>query len=326
LFVGIFPLLGITGMLFFLPGQFWDFLERKFVRASGAGIKIYYDDDCGFCLRTVRIIKMFFLLPAVESAGAQSVPEIEAAMRQRNSWVVLDRQGEYHYGFDGVVVVVGESPILWPLKPLLRLAPTRWCGERAYRYVAMHRRISCEIPPRHSAGYDLNPRFRLAIDAILALLIGYVFVLNLSTVRRLGVRLPSPWQDVGISAGLDQSWSMFAPFPARDDGWYVIPGKLRNGATVDLFRAGTPVSFSKPTYGSLEFKNHRWVKFHENLRSRPFLQPGYARQLCRDWNRRHRRDETLDELEIIYVLEVTQPAPEYSPIEKQSKYKFKCGS
>ncbi len=325
LFVGNFPLLGITGMLFFLPGQFWDLLEQKFVGASGAGIKIYYDDDCGSCLRTVRIIKMFFLLPAVESAGAQSVPEIDAAMRQRNSWVVVDRQGQYHYGFDGVVVVVGESPILWPLTPLLRLAVTRWCGERVYRYVAMHRRISCELLPRHSPGYDLNPRFRLAIDAILAVLIGYVFVLNLSTIRRLGVRLPSPWQDVSISAGLDQSWNMFAPFPAKDDGWYVIPGKLRNGATVDVFRAGKPVSFSKPTYGSLEFKNHRWVKFHENLRSRPFLQPGYARHLCRDWNRRHRRGETLDELEIIYVLEVTQPAPEYSPIEKQSKYKFKCG-
>jgi hypothetical protein len=24
------------------------------------------------------------------------------------------------------------------------------------------------------------------------------------------------------------------------------------------------------------------------------------------------------------VLEFTQPAPEYSPIEKQSKFKFKC--
>ena len=190
----------------------------------------------------------------------------------------------------------------------------------------MHRRTSCELPPRHSAGPDLNPRFRLVIDAILALLIGYVFMLNLSTVRRFGVSLPSPWQDVSISAGLEQSWNMFAPFPAKDDGWYVIPGKLRNGATVDLFRAGKPVSFAKPTYGSLEFKNHRWVKFHENLRKRPFLQPAYARQLCRDWNRRHRQGETLDELEIIYVLEVTQPAQEYSPVEKQSKYKFKCGS
>ena len=168
------------------------------------------------------------------------------------------------------------------------------------------------------------PSFRFLCDAMLAILIVYVLVLNLSTIRRFGVRLPNPWHEMGISAGLDQSWNMFAPFPAKDDGWYVIPGKLRNGMTVDLYRAGKPLRFTKPSFGSLEFKNHRWVKFLENLRNRPFLQPGYARYLCRDWNRRHRRGETLDELEIIYVLEFTQPAPEYSPIEKQSKYKFKC--
>jgi predicted DCC family thiol-disulfide oxidoreductase YuxK len=326
LFVGIFPLLGITGMFFFLPGQFWDFLARKCTAAAGAGIRVYYDDDCGFCSRTVRLIKMFFFLPAIESASAQSVPEIEAEMRQRNSWVVLDREGDHHYGYDGVVTVLGGSPLLWPLVPLLRLTPVRWCGEKVYRIIATHRRISCELPPRHAAVAALKPRYRLLFDASLALLIGYVFVLNLSTIKRFGVRLPSPWNDVGVSAGLDQSWSMFAPFPAKDDGWYVIPGKLRNGASIDLFRAGRPVSFSKPTYGSLEFKNHRWVKFHENLRSRAFLLPGYSRHLCREWNRRHRSGERLDELEIIYVLERTQPAPEYSPIEKQSKYKFKCDS
>jgi len=149
-------------------------------------------------------------------------------------------------------------------------------------------------------------------------------VLNLSTVKGLGIRLPERSQVVSVATGLDQAWNMFAPFPAKDDGWYVIPGKLRNDTTVDLFRAGQPVSFNKPSYGALEFKNHRWVKFMESLRARPLLQPGYARYLCREWNRRHKGAERLEELEIIYVLEFTQPAPEYSPIQKQSKYHSKC--
>jgi predicted DCC family thiol-disulfide oxidoreductase YuxK len=325
LFVGIFPLIGITGMLFFLPGQFWESIERKWIQGAGSGLKIYYDDDCGFCLRMVRIIKMFFFLSAVDSAAAQSNPETALEMQQRNSWVIEDRQGCHHYGYDGLLVVLAESPIARPLLPLLRLFPVRWCGETAYCHVARHRRISCQLPPRHAPRTtDLMPRFRLLFDASLAVLIGYVFVLNLATIKRLNVRLPSPWQDVGVSAGLDQSWSMFAPFPSKDDGWYVIPGKLHNGAMVDIFRAGKPVSFSKPTYGSFEFKNHRWVKFFENLRNRAFLQAGYARHLCQEWNRRHRSDERLEELEIIYVLELTQPAPEYSPIQKQSKYKYAC--
>ena len=324
LFVGIFPLIGITGMMFFLPGEFWNYLEQKIARAARADIKIYYDDDCGFCVRTVRIVKMFFLLPRVETAAAQSTPEIDMEMRQNNSWVVVDGRGERHFGYDGVVIVAGASPVLRLLLPLLGLKVVRWCGELLYRYIAKHRRVSCELAPRHGTGFDVMPSFRFLCDAMLAILIVYVLVLNLSTIRRFGVRLPNPWHEMGISAGLDQSWNMFAPFPAKDDGWYVIPGKLRNGMTVDLYRAGKPLSFTKPSFGSLEFKNHRWVKFLENLRNRPFLQPGYARYLCRDWNRRHRRGETLDELEIIYVLEFTQPAPEYSPIEKQSKYKFKC--
>jgi len=326
LFVGIFPLLGVAGMLFFLPGEFWHFLGRVWIKGAGTGLKIYYDDDCGFCIRTVRLVRMFFFLPGIETASAQSVSEIATEMQQRNSWVVEDRQGCHHYGYDGILIVLAESPLAWPLMPLLRLNWVRCCGEMAYRYVAMHRRISCELPTRHAPRNDLMPRFRLLFDGTLAVLIGYVFVLNLASIRSLNVRLPNPWQDLGISAGLDQSWSMFAPFPAKDDGWYVIPGKLRNGATVDVFRAGQPVTFSKPTYGSLEFKNHRWVKFHENLRNRPFLQPGYARHLCREWNRRHLSNDRLDELEIIYVLEATQPAPEYSPIQKQSKYKYKCST
>lgn len=324
LFVGIFPLIGITGMLFFLPAQFWQYLEQKLTEEPAREVKIYYDDDCGFCVRMVRIIKMFFLLPSVETAAAQSAPEIEAEMRRHNSWVVLDERGERHFGYDGFVVVAGASPIVRLLTPLLGLAPVRWCGELVYGYVARHRRISCELPPRHGESVEGIQRFRWVANTVLAILIGYVFILNVSSIRRFGVRLPNPWQEMGISAGLDQTWNMFAPFPAKDDGWYVIPGKLRNGTTVDLFRAGKPLTFTKPSYGSLEFKNHRWVKFLENLRNRPFLQPGYARHLCREWNRRHLGDEILDELEIIYVLEFTQPAPEYSPIEKQSKFKFKC--
>ncbi len=324
LFVGIFPLIGITGMLFFLPGTFWDYLEQKTISAARAGIKIYYDNDCGFCVRTIRIIKMFFLLRLVEAAAAQMVPEIDMEMRQRNSWVVLDGGGQHHFGYDGLVVVASASPLLRPLVPLLGLSVVRWCGEGLYRWVARHRQISCELPPRHGVALRSMVNFRFALDLMLAILVVYVLVLNLSTIRPIGLRLPNPWREIGISAGLDQTWNMFAPFPAKDDGWYVIPGKLRNGTTVDLFRAGTAVSFTKPSFGSLEFKNHRWVKFFENLRNHPFLQPGYARYLCRDWNRHHGRGETLDELEIIYVLEFTQPAPEYSPVQKQSKYKFKC--
>jgi predicted DCC family thiol-disulfide oxidoreductase YuxK len=324
LFVGIFPIIGITAMSFFLPSEFWCYLSRKFNLSSMSGVKIYYDEDCGFCLRTVRVLKTLFVLPNVESKAAQTIPEIEREMRERNSWVVLDSQGKRHFGYDGVLIVAGASPIWRHFLPLLTLGFVQWCGEHLYRYVALHRRLSCELPNRQVDVFERSPRLRLVVNGVLIFLIMYVLILNLATIKPLRLRIPDRAEALSIGVGLDQNWNMFAPFPAKDDGWYVIPGKLQNGAVVDLFRSGRPVSFAKPSYGSFEFKNHRWVKFSENLRNRPFLQPVYAQYLCRAWNQRHKGAQHLEELEIIYVLEWTQAPPEYSPIEKQSKFKFQC--
>jgi len=325
LLIGIFPVISIIAMLFFLPGTFWDWLRNKRNPPPQTNIKIYYDQDCGFCLRTVRLIKKLFLLPEIKIAGAQSVPEIAAAMRQRNSWVVLDPGGSRHFGYDAIVVVSAASPVFRFLTAILNLGIVRWLGERIYRYVATHRPIVGRVLPANSSG---NPKLlqwlsRIANGAAGALIL-YVLVLNLATVPALGLSMSDNVRSVGNILGLDQLWNMFAPFPAKDDGWYVIPGKLRNGAAVDLFRAGRSVDYTKPNYASLEYKNHRWRKYMELLRKREYLQPVYGRYLCRLWNQSHRSGETLEELEIIYVLEWTQPAAEYSPIEKQSVYKFKC--
>jgi hypothetical protein len=188
----------------------------------------------------------------------------------------------------------------------------------------MHRRSICPLPA-HSARIDGRTSYlhRVGNLAIVALIV-YMFVLNLSTIPNSGVRVSDNVRALSAIAGLDQVWNMFAPFPAKDDGWYVVPGTLRNGKQVDLFRGGKPVTFNKPNYASLEYKNHRWRKYTELMRKRAVLQPAYASYLCREWNRSHQGSEMLDSLEIIYILEWTQPVSEYSPIERQSLNKFNC--
>src|SRR5258706_1539815 len=324
LFIGTFPVINIIATLFFLPGTFWDWVWNKFNISPEAGVKIYYDQNCGFCLRTVRLIKTFLLLPEIEIAAAQSVADIEVAMRQRNSWVVLGRDGSRHFGYDAVVVVAAVSPVFRFFIPILNLRIVRWIGEKIYQYVATHRRLSCALPVGSSANPMMYRWLSRAANGVAAATILYVLVLNLCMLPGLGLRIPDNVRSVTNILGVDQLWDMFAPFPAKDDGWYVIPGKLRNGAVVDLFRAGKPVDFAKPNYASLEYKNHRWRNYMELLRNAEYLQPVYGRYLCREWNRRHQGADSLEGLEIIYVLEWTQPITEYSPIEKQSVYKFEC--
>jgi len=323
LFIGIFPLVGMVSTLFFVPALFWDFFAR---RAAGApAIKIYYDDDCGFCRRGVRLIRTF-LLPSAQLAGAQTAPEMEAEMRRRNSWIVIDDRGARRYGYDGVIAVASAAPIIKILLPWMRLGPVRRCGEQLYRCVAAHRQTSCELPSGGSAPAAALCQWPKAVDRCAILLLAYVFVYNLANIPGLGVQIPESLRSVSDLTGLNQLWNMFAPFPAKDDGWYVIPGRLKDGRVVDLFRGGGPVEFGKPAHAALEFKNHRWRKYMELLRKREPLQPLYASYLCREWNRSHSGGEALGELEIIYVLEWTRPSAEYSPIERQSVFKAHCAN
>ena len=125
-------------------------MDHMLNQTPRAGVKIYYDRDCGFCLRAVGLIKTLCLLPQIEIAGAQSEAAIEAAMRQRNSWVVLDADGARHFGYDAVLVVAALSPVFRFFTPLLNLDISRRWGERIYRYVATHRRTSCALPANSS--------------------------------------------------------------------------------------------------------------------------------------------------------------------------------
>lgn len=54
----------------------------------------------------------------------------------------------------------------------------------------------------------------------------------------------------------------------------------------------------------------------EVMRKQTSLFPHYAVYICRDWNRRNGGTEKLLELEIVFLLERTQPNYDYSPVEK----------
>ena len=82
---------------------------------------------------------------------------------------------------------------------------------------------------------------------------------------------------------LDQDWAMFSPKPPSDDGWWVFPGRLRDGRAVELFRPnGGPVRRHRtlplalprgenvsearpPLLASAYFANDRWRKYLMNL-------------------------------------------------------------
>lgn len=113
----------------------------------------------------------------------------------------------------------------------------------------------------------------------------YCFLWNLSGVRQQ----PPALEPIGLALRIDQEWSMFAPRPLAEDGWYVMPGVTRSGQAVDVWhqRPGAP-AWEKPPAEAVyhEFTSERWAVFlmdlHEDAGAG--YRPGFAQYLCREAN------------------------------------------
>ncbi len=170
--------------------------------------------------------------------------------------------------------------------------------------------VSVETAPRRALGK------KILLNTAVGLMLVYVFLWNVRVINfELGSRfLPKSLNRVAEVTHVDQGWAMFAPKPFTENGWYVFPGKLKNGKEVDLFLGestiGKPIRWEKPEgLVSHLFPNERWRRYQMNLwvRSYSDQRPAYCRFLCREWNRTHTGGEQLASFKLYYVLEETLP-------------------
>ncbi|MDP2340777.1 MAG: HTTM domain-containing protein [Deltaproteobacteria bacterium] len=127
---------------------------------------------------------------------------------------------------------------------------------------------------------------------------------------------------------VDQVWKMFAS-PSPHDGWFVIPGTLASGRTVDLFQAGAPVSEAKPRYVSHMYKTARWRKYmmgHSNEKGGSAGRKQYASWLCRTWNAAHDDDDRLLDLTMVFMLEKTRKSFKIPKPTKMELLKYTCSA
>gem|GEM_PF-7000589 len=64
----------------------------------------------------------------------------------------------------------------------------------------------------------------------------YITAWNLRTTdfNRRDDYFPTTLNKYGFMFRLDQYWSMFAPYPLEDDGWFVVSGKTKSEQRVNL--------------------------------------------------------------------------------------------
>jgi hypothetical protein len=188
---------------------------------------------------------------------------------------------------------------------------------------------------RHDESLSEHPepaelRSSLAANLLAFFFIFYILCWNLTTVTSFA--LPERTVPLGPFLGLDQYWGMFAPSPSNEDGWYVIPGELRDGEKVDLMPITRddytlhPVSYEKPQDIPATYKNEHWRKYLENIYNRDHAGQRlyFGQYICRQWNSHHKGADTLETFRIIYMLELTLPDYRQSEPEKVELWDHTC--
>jgi predicted DCC family thiol-disulfide oxidoreductase YuxK len=309
--LGTFAPACIIAWLMLLPPIFWDTISKYF--RSNANIKIYYDADCGFCLKMVGIVKTFLYLPQAEVAPAQSDKAILKDMENKNSWVVIV-DGKKYFAFEAIAQLIRKSKLVFIFFPLLILSPI---GHWLYQAVASRRNASGGF--LNQCGYSAIKLDAGYIKKFFGLfIICLIFAWNVEGTNTIkGFDLKGGLNDIAFTLQLNQQWNMFAPSPMTGDGWFIVEGMLENGKVYDIFN-NREYTEARPKQLEKEYQDVYWQKYLLSLKfgGETWHTLYFARYLCRNWNDHHPRNESVKTFKIHYMMELTPkmgapvPAPE----------------
>jgi len=180
--------------------------------------------------------------------------------------------------------------------------------------VALERRLDQTFSQK---SYPLKPMWSVS-QVFVCFCLSLVLWVNLASVRVLPL---TRWVDsTTMFLYVDQAWEMFAPYPIRNDGWFIIEGKTRSGKIYDV-KTGGPVTLEKPALLSATFPGSEWRKFLLNAwdsGAEKILKP-YGQYLCRSG------DDPLVALSFTFMKETTAlPGETWPPVQRVYLYEMPC--
>jgi len=163
--LGPFPFISLASLSAFAGGWIWDALDRRAqrreARRGALPLRIYYDRDCGFCLKMCRLLRTFLVLPRAEILPAQDYGRARALLEANYSWVIIDHDDRAALKWPAFVLLLRRSPLFAWLGWLLSgtwLAPA---GNAVYDFVGRHRGafggLSAALLPERAQRFEAAP-------------------------------------------------------------------------------------------------------------------------------------------------------------------------
>ena len=314
LHIGHFWMVSLTSLCAFIPTRVWNWTRRWYFSDAQRGIQIYYDRDCGFCLKTALILREFFLPRGVSITPAQDHPVIGEVLEREISWVVIDATGAQRLRWDAVVYVMSQSLVLKPFGWMARLYGLIGLGDPTYKLIGHNRKGFGALTSRILTPMQVIPRLSWPVQAGLGVVMLFCFFWNLQGVNEQiqPLKAMPEVKKVFQKAGFTQRWIMFAPTPPTLDGFPVFEAISKGGTSEDIFTyPPRALSFETPddVVGLFDGARQRafllqsWIMGGED---RVMYFSRYARLRCAEVNSARGDAEKISAVKIHYIQNQTK--------------------
>jgi hypothetical protein len=191
--------------------------------------------------------------------------------------------------------------------------------------------ISWSVPAAWLKPLKIPPPPRLKFSylnqGVAAIFVVLILYWNMTSLEHLHLQKPQWMRHTMSLVGTYQKWSMFAPFPRKDDGWYVMEAEQLDGNKIDLWSKDHSLSFEKPANVADTYRNSLWRKYLTNLWLTNYndYRLYLGRYLCRNWNTDRDKVEQVNTIIINYMVEMTPlPGQPLGEIRKEVIWRHYC--
>ncbi len=188
----------------------------------------------------------------------------------------------------------------------LALLPSQAWERRPLRFLSKWATPASAAPAAPAA--PVASRFAVVSMRVVSLIAVALITLqvakNIVAIWKAPLPGPRVLERIAGHLRINQPWRMFS-IPGQNDGWFVMPGVLRSGREVDVFRGGANVTFKKPKLVTDTYPTSRWRRFmmsNGDPKKAGGIRKAHARWICRTWNRQHDGAEELVSFRMIYML------------------------